>query len=127
MDKQENNNVGKTDNKRAEEAAMRWYLAGLVVTGVAIGFFAGLSESPVAATLLPLLFTLIAGASGFHFFRADVATRAGASRLRLAGIALISFMAACMLSSAYTVMVRTGARWADWVPLQCSTTTSRLV
>ena len=43
-----------------------WPSVAALVLGLAIGWFAGLSSSPVVGTLLPLLFGLFGGAGGFY-------------------------------------------------------------
>src|SRR5262245_1183186 len=50
------------------------YLAGFVSVGWAIGVYSGWSASPVVATLLPLLFALIGGASGLFLATTDLAS-----------------------------------------------------
>ncbi len=46
-------------------------VAALASIGAAAGYSVGLSQTPVVATLLPLLFGLIAGGSGFLLMKAD--------------------------------------------------------
>src|SRR3954468_16214500 len=43
---------------------LRWYLTGFASVGLLVGFFAGLSDSPVVSTLLPLILATIGGTGG---------------------------------------------------------------
>lgn len=86
--------------------AFSWYAGGLAVVGLASGFFAGSSRTPVIGTLLPLLFALIGGTSGIYIANADLTAPALAERLRLIGRALACFGIACVAGSAVGIVLR---------------------
>lgn len=86
-----------------------WYLAGLTLVGIAVGYFAGLSESPVVATLIPLFFSLLGGSSGLLLLRATPHDPLSVQRLGISGVALALFAVSCVVASAYAISVRTGA------------------
>src|SRR5215469_3287685 len=52
--------------RRAEQPSVLAYALGLGIIGIAAGFFAGASSTPIVTTLLPLLFALVGGASGLY-------------------------------------------------------------
>jgi hypothetical protein len=93
-----------------------WYLVGLASFGVAIGFFAGLSSTPIVAVLLPLIFGLIGGAGGFYLAQAEISSDQGKVRLRLLGQALAVFSMAVVVATAYAVLVRTGQGVTSLLP-----------
>lgn len=96
--------------------AALWYLMGLGTFGIAIGFFAGLSSTPIIAVLLPLIFGLIGGAGGFYLAQADISTDQGQRRLGLLGQALAVFSLAVVVATAYAVLVRTGQGVTSLLP-----------
>jgi hypothetical protein len=87
-------------------AALRRYVAGLAVVGLASGFFAGASHAPIVGTLLPLLFALVGGTSGIYVINADLSDTATAVRLRWLGRAIGVFGVACLIGSAAGISLR---------------------
>ena len=67
------------------------YVIGLSVVGFVGGFFAGGSGSPVVGVVLPLIFSLIGGASGMFIGKADLSNDADVSRMALLGLSLLAF------------------------------------
>jgi hypothetical protein len=53
-------------------ASLLAYAFGLALLTAYVGFAAGLSESPVVATLVPLIFGLLGGAGGFYIAQEDL-------------------------------------------------------
>ena len=92
------------------------FLIGLACLGLAIGVFAGGSETPVIGTLLPLLFGLIGGASGFFVIGLDLSQTDSAKKLSLLGFSLIVFTIPTILSSIYMTLLRTHTSFADLLP-----------
>lgn len=88
-------------------SALHWYLFGFSLLGGAVGYFAGSSQSPVIATLLPLLFGLIGGAGGLYLTRAELDRPEVIFRLRVLGKALTLFIIFTLVGSAYGISLRT--------------------
>jgi hypothetical protein len=87
----------------------RWLSAGFAATGLLIGLVAGLSETPVVGTLIPLLFTIIGGGSGFFVVKRP-------EQSRQVGVALVSLASMCILGSIWGIHLRQG------VPIKCFVT-----
>jgi len=81
--------------------AVIWYVLGCAGTGFLVGYFAGLSESPVVATTMPLLFALLGGSGGLYVARADLRAEETVLRVRLLGISLAAFAFACAIGGSY--------------------------
>jgi hypothetical protein len=86
------------------------------MVGAAVGYFAGLSESPVVATLLPLLFSVLGGSSGLFLVTAKPEEPASMRRLGMLGKALFFFTVAAIFASVYAICLRTGTGLADFIP-----------
>jgi hypothetical protein len=95
---------------------MTWHAVGFGCLGLAIGVLGGLSRSPVVATLLPLLFGLVSGASGVYVARAELTSNAGRARLAELGKVLTIFSLAVVAGSLYGVLLRTGAPASALIP-----------
>src|SRR5262245_45022719 len=95
---------------------VRWFIAGFSLLGLSVGLLAGNSNSPVVGVVLPLLFGLVGGASGFHLAQIDLTSKTEGRRLRYLGVALIAFMLPLLLGSAYGVLLRTGLGVASLLP-----------
>ncbi len=98
--------VKPTVTSEAVDEAFRWYVAGLSLVGLASGYFAGASHTPIVGTLLPLLFALIGGTSGFYIANADLSSPALRARLRWLGISLLGFGFACLVGSTIGIGLR---------------------
>jgi hypothetical protein len=85
-----------------------WYVTGLAVIGLAGGFFAGASRTPIVATLLPLLFAIVGGTSGVYLATADLSAHATLARLQWLGRAFGVFGLGCLLGSAIGISLRLG-------------------
>jgi hypothetical protein len=86
--------------------SIRWYLMGLVAVAAAGGFLAGASGSPVVATVLPLLFALIAGTGGVYLVTADLTAPETSWRLKWLGRSLASFGASFLLCAIIGAIAR---------------------
>lgn len=95
-----------TAEKSSPPGALWWYVGGLAVVGLASGFFAGASHTPIIGTLLPLLFALIGGTSGIYLANADLSSPEVGARLRWLGRALGLFGLACLVGSAAGISLR---------------------
>ncbi len=96
--------------------ALRWFLIGLGLVGLTVGYLAGSSRSPVIGTLLPLLFGLIGGVGGFYLGSVDFSSPQTPARLRLLGIALTVFVLPLLFGSAYGELLRTGLGLPNFFP-----------
>lgn len=83
-----------------------WFPIGFGTTGLLIGFVAGLSQTPVVGTLIPLLFTFIGGGSGLIVVRKP-------EHSRQVGVALASLAFMCIAGSIWGIHLREG------LPVQC--------
>ncbi len=99
--------VEKTDAHSGSRSP-NWYIVGLSLVGVAVGYFAGLSKTPVVNTLLPLLFGLTGGAGGLYLAKADLTKIETAYRLKVLGKTLAIFSLATVIAATYGMLVRTG-------------------
>lgn len=88
-------------------ASLIWFWVGIGCLGVAIGYFVGLSQSPVIATLLPLLFGLIGGSSGFLVARIKDNDSQSIKNVKYSCIAIVVFSIAVMVSSFIALKHRT--------------------
>ena len=102
--------------KPASRTAFAWYLLGCGGMGFLVGYFAGLSESPIVATTIPLLFALLGGGGGLYVARADLKVQETVFRIRLLGISLAAFTLACVIGGTYGASIRTGSSWRDFFP-----------
>ena len=105
-----------TATSKPSEGHLWWFYAALVLLGTYIGLSIGLSASPVIAVVVPLLFSLIAGGSGFYAARSDLTQQAGRRKANQLGCMLIFFTAPILIASIYGVLVRTGADFAAFWP-----------
>ena len=96
--------------------ALRWFLIGFGLVGLAVGYLAGSSSSPVIGTLLPLLFGLVGGVGGFYLGSVDFSSPQTPARLRLLGIALTVFVLPLLFGSAYGELLRTGLGIPNFFP-----------
>jgi hypothetical protein len=95
-----------------DRGAIFWSVLAVAATGGLVGWLTGLSESPVAGVLLPLLFALVAGAGGFHFAQSAGQGRASATVVRSVAQATVLFMFACVVGLHLGIRARLG-READ--------------
>lgn len=86
--------------------ALLVYAFAVAALGAVIGFFAVLSDSPIVAVLLPLLFGLIAGASGIYVSRTDISQRAGRRHLGYLGACIIMFLVGLLGAAVPTLLYR---------------------
>jgi hypothetical protein len=86
--------------------SIRSYAVGLAVVGLASGFLAGASSTPIVATLLPLLFALVGGAGGLYLATADLTSPHIGWRVRALGLALAAFGAALLIGSSVGIGIR---------------------
>ena len=68
------------------------YTMSLALLGVSIGVFVALSRTPVVSIVLPLFFSLIAGASGIYISRQDINQKVGRQRLGFVGLCIFAFV-----------------------------------
>ncbi len=86
-------------------SSIYWCILGCAFLGVLIGLGAGLSSSPVVATILPLLLTLIVGTGGLYITRVD-ASSFDPRKLRALGITLVVFAMVVFLSGWVGIYIR---------------------
>ena len=84
--------------------------------GAAVGFFSGLSESPITATVIPLLFGLLTGGVGFSLAKVNLEKESDRVRLRAASIGLCWFVVTCLAAAMYSAAVRSGASLSEFMP-----------
>lgn len=114
--------ANEAENEVDKEAAKNaWTTTRLVITamgavGFAMGLFTGMSDSPIAKTVLPLLFATIGGSAGIYLFRTNPTDPAKAATLRVAANGIIAFAVLCVLSALYGIAIRTGTGLTDFVP-----------
>ena len=84
-----------------------WILISLATSGLVVGWLTGLSESPVAGVVLPLILALIAGAGGFHFASKRQETISARDSLRRTAQATAVFMLCCALGLHLGIVART--------------------
>jgi hypothetical protein len=75
------------------------YVFAMAVVGLGVGYFVALSRSPVVGVLLPLLFTLIAGAGGIYVAREDLSQKLGRRRMALLSACVIALVSSSILGS----------------------------
>ena len=89
--------------------SLMWLWVGVGSLGMAVGYFVGLSQSPVVATLLPLLFGLIGGSSGFIITRTRPDEPESIKILKYSGIGFFVFSIAVIGSSFGALNVKVGS------------------
>lgn len=57
------------------KSAIAWVSLAMLALGMLVGALTGLSESPVAGVVIPLLFGVLGGANGFFILRCDFSER----------------------------------------------------
>jgi hypothetical protein len=82
------------------------YWTGLGLAGAAVGYFVGFSESPVIATLLPLLFGVLGTGGIVVVGKADLQQVNSRDKLKRVGIGLSVFSLTIILSSAAALVVK---------------------
>lgn len=78
------------------------FALGTFAVGAVIGSLTVLSSSPVVSVVIPLLFGLIAGASGFLLAREDITQKAGRERLAFIGVCATSLCLGLMIAVTVT-------------------------
>jgi hypothetical protein len=84
--------------------------------GATVGFFSGMSEGPITATLVPLLFALLTGGLGISFVKTDYEKETDRRRLSAAAVAGSTFACPCLLGAVYGISVRAGSAVDAFVP-----------
>ena len=83
------------DEGRGFDAAVRWagrwFVGGMSTIGFALGWFTGMSNTPVVGALLPLLIGGIGGGAGLLLGKAKLDSALAAWRVRSVGAAAIAF------------------------------------
>jgi len=104
------NMAERTDqyHRRERRRSVVWHMVGLSTAGLLIGAMAGLSATPVVGTMLPLLFGLLGGVSGFYAAKIDLDNSLGRHRLSFMGKSLAIFALTAWLGAFYGISVRTG-------------------
>ena len=82
----------------------KWVTVAFGAIGLLIGFFAGLSMTPVVGILMPLLFTAIGSGAGFFLNRKP--EHSGEIGKSIAALAILA-----LVGGIWAVHVRTGASW----------------
>ena len=78
--------------------ALWWYVGGLAVVGLASGFFAGASYTPIVGTFCRFCLRSSAAPAAFYCATANLSTPEAAARLRWLGRALGVFGLACLVA-----------------------------
>ncbi|MDH3379599.1 MAG: hypothetical protein OEQ39_21955 [Gammaproteobacteria bacterium] len=102
--------------KNSHYSSLGPYGVAFGLLGIAVGLFAGLSQSPVIGVLLPLLFGLIGGAGGLYVAKVNLDDTRDRQRLRFLGILLSIFLVLTVLAGLYGMLVRTGSGLFSLVP-----------
>jgi hypothetical protein len=97
---------------------MKWYLGGFGAIGLLTGLYTGMSDSPVAATVLPLLFSLVVGTGGVYLAKGDFRSEVGRQRFQFIGIALTGFAVASLFAALGGISIRTGAGLLSFIPFK---------
>ncbi len=84
-----------------------WYALAFISMGMAVGFITGASSSPVVTTLVPLLFSLIAGGGGFYLLKTDKISR-DSTQQALAAKSVSLFFASFLLALIIGIGARIG-------------------
>lgn len=92
------------------------FLISYTATGFAAGYFTGMSESPVVATLLPLLFGLIGSGGVILLVKADLSQSGSPGRVRVLATAGAVFALACMFGAVFGSSVRSGVGLENYLP-----------
>ena len=85
-----------------------WIPVAFGVIGFLVGFMAGLSLTPVVGTLLPLLFAVIGGGSGFFATQKPEYSR-------IVGLSVVVLGLTCLGGSVYGIRLREGLPWRCFV------------
>jgi hypothetical protein len=101
-------------DKRAP--ALWWYGLGCALLGFLIGISAGLSESPIVAVMVPLLFALLSGGGGFYVAKADLSKPEEKRRIATLGKLLSAFSILPLIGALYGALIRTGASVVSLIP-----------
>lgn len=96
---------------------LRWFVGVFALLGFATGYFSGASQSPVVNTLLPLLFGLMGGASGFHLLRMDISSQESIRLNTFLAKGLVLFTAFCLVGTIYGTLLRTGRSLFSIMPI----------
>jgi hypothetical protein len=118
-DQKPNNDLNGTKSDGRVPAALAspfWFLISFSLTGFAAGYFTGMSESPVVATLLPLLFGLIGGGGVIFLVKADLSQSVSRGRVRVLAAAAAVFALACMSGAVFGSSARSGVGLEDYLP-----------
>jgi hypothetical protein len=67
------------------------------LVGLCVGVLTALSQSPVVSIVIPLLFSLVAGAGGIYISKVDVTQADVRQRLAFAGIGVIAFVVSTLI------------------------------
>ncbi|MFL5347660.1 MAG: hypothetical protein ACJ8AT_22970 [Hyalangium sp.] len=100
---------------------LRWSTLAFALIGLLTGLFAGMSQTPVIGTLLPLLFGLLGGAGGFFIAKENLRASGSLQRVRIISVSVVVFASCCLLGSIWGVSRRTGApAWTFFWQIQAS-------
>ncbi|MDH5230804.1 MAG: hypothetical protein OEY38_12130 [Gammaproteobacteria bacterium] len=89
-----------------DNITLRWHWLGLGALGLLVGYFVALSESPVVATLLPLLFGVIAAASAFILGKTNISKPDEAEKIKIWGIGFFSFSVAVLGAASLGLLLK---------------------
>lgn len=89
-------------------STFHWNWISLASGGVLVGYFVALSQSPVVATIMPLLFGLIAGATGFVLGKTDVTKQDASEKLKFWSAGFTAFSLAVLTSSLLALWLTRG-------------------
>lgn len=98
------------------KSSLAWFYTGIGVIGFAVGLTTGLSNSPVVAALLPLLFAMMGGIGGIELARADTTTSTGRERVQRFGRAAVTFGCSFLVALAFGMATRSPEGWGSIWP-----------
>lgn len=81
--------------------------AATLTLGFSVGAMVGLSQTPVVAVALPLVFSVASGAGGFYLFKIDFASANGRKAIVLASLAIVGMCTGTLLGLALGIEKRT--------------------
>jgi len=94
-----------SNESEARKSAI-WIAISVIATGALVGWLTGLSESPVAGIILPLIIALVAGAGGFQLASKSPVSRPEHRSVRLTAQSTVLFVLACAVGLHFGILVR---------------------
>jgi hypothetical protein len=112
----EESNESTPGTKRLRLHAIISYVIGIFFLGLLIGYVSGMSDVPIVATLLPLLFGLISAGTGLYILRSQLTSKSSLLKLSVLAYSLVALSVSVYLGSVYGINIRTGSSYNDFIP-----------